>query len=224
MLKAVFFDFDGTLAKTEEGYLRNYKKLIERTGFTFYKEDEPFLVGKGTILRSEYLNEKYGYGIDGESLRKEFRKMNEEMFTEEAGHFMYEDVIDCLNELKKEGLRLYLCTNTKRDLIEYALEKMGIGSYFEDILSGQDPDVMVRKPDPELYRILLRRSSLEKEEAVVIEDSPGGVEAAKGAGILTVGLTRIIPADVLQADIAISSLKELPDILKGLSFDSHMNS
>ena len=224
MLKAVFFDFDGTLAKTEEGYLHNYKKLIERIGFTFHKEDEPFLVGKGTILRSEYLNEKYGYDIDGESLRKEFRKMNEEMFINEAGHFMYDDVLTCLEEMKKRGYALYLCTNTKRDLIDYALGKMGIGSYFEGILSGQDPDVMIRKPDPGIYQTLLKRYGYEKEEAVVIEDSPGGVIAARGAGILSIGLTRIIPAEVLQADIAIPSLKELPDVLDKLSFDSHMNS
>ncbi len=51
-------------------------------------------------------------------------------------------------------------------------------------------EVAHAKPDPEIYRRALALSGDIPEEVVVIEDSPHGVQAARLAGIRTIGLAQ----------------------------------
>ena len=82
--------------------------------------------------------------------------------------------------------------------------------YF-DCLMGRD-DVPRSKPDPVLYRQVLECLIVEPNEAVVLEDSPNGVRAAKAAGIFTVAvpnaITRRLPLE--EADLRLDSLADMP--------------
>jgi len=68
------------------------------------------------------------------------------------------------------------------------------------------------KPDPELYLLALAWLGLEPHKALVFEDAPNGVLAAKRAGIFTVvvpnALTCELPLD--HADLRVASLADLP--------------
>jgi beta-phosphoglucomutase-like phosphatase (HAD superfamily) len=73
-------------------------------------------------------------------------------------------------------------------------------------------DVRITKPDPELFVVALAGLGLEAGQAVVFEDSPNGVLAARRAGLFTVAvptrMTEMLPLE--QADLRLSSLAELP--------------
>jgi len=75
------------------------------------------------------------------------------------------------------------------------------------------------KPDPAGYRLAAERLGVEAGECLAVEDSPGGIRAARGAGMITLGVTNTHePAELAHADALISSLAEL-DVTPNLSHD-----
>ncbi len=216
MLKTVVFDFDGTLVDTEKEYIENYRKLIRRFDAEIHPEDFPHLIGKGAQEKADYLNETYGYAIDGESLVLEFRTMNAEVIMRMKEDLLYEDVRGCLKAVKDMGFSCAVCSNSRKEKIHHALTVLGIDEYFDEIYSGNT--LGMRKPDPALYRYLLKDRKLDPGEIIAVEDSPGGIASSKGAGVWTVGLCRVLDEDTLQADVHIHSLSELPSLLASMNF------
>jgi mannitol-1-/sugar-/sorbitol-6-phosphatase len=81
-------------------------------------------------------------------------------------------------------------------------------------------DVSRGKPDPEGYLAAAARLGVDAVEAVVVEDSPPGVEAGRAAGAAVVGVTSTHSAAALAAaDVVIASLESLPAVL-ARSFDA----
>ncbi len=71
--------------------------------------------------------------------------------------------------------------------IDFILKNLNIGSYFQQITGGIE--VMKGKPDPEIFLKTLEKLEVENKDAVAVEDSIGGVKAAKEAGMKVVGIT-----------------------------------
>ena len=67
------------------------------------------------------------------------------------------------------------------------------------------------KPDPEGYLTAAQRLGKLAAECVVIEDTPAGLEAARAAGMQSIGIAGTYPAPALtMADLVVSSLSALP--------------
>ena len=83
--------------------------------------------------------------------------------------------------------------------------------HFHTVRCRNDADVGIGKPDPAVYLAALRSLGVEAREAIALEDSPRGVEAAKRAGIFTVA----IPNNVTRrmgptgADLTLESLADM---------------
>ena len=90
------------------------------------------------------------------------------------------------------------------------LDRLGVTDLFDAIVTGDD--VARVKPDPELYLLALARLGLEPHEAIVFEDAPNGVLAAKRAGIFTVAVPNALTCDLPldHADLRVASLADLP--------------
>ena len=81
-------------------------------------------------------------------------------------------------------------------------------------------DVTRGKPDPEGYLTAARRLGADPAEALVVEDAPPGIEAAKAAGMAAVALPSTHAREELgRADVVLGSLEELPELLRN-QFDA----
>ena len=96
---------------------------------------------------------------------------------------------------------------------------MGLIQYFDAIVASDD--VHRTKPDPELFISALAAVDLSPEQAIVFEDSPNGILAAKRAGIFTVvvpnGLTQDLSlelADLHFNSLADTTLDELLELVE----------
>jgi sugar-phosphatase len=66
------------------------------------------------------------------------------------------------------------------------------------------------KPDPAGYRLAAERLGVEPGECLAVEDSPGGVRAARDAGMIILGVTNTHePGELGDANVVISSLTDL---------------
>ena len=212
MLKAVVFDFDGTIADTERIYIDNFISMIEDYGLSFDDDDRRHMLGCGYSEKAEYVSRKYHVDIRNEEEDTAlFRKLNAENIPEDPSGLLFEDVVPTFESCKEKGLQIYLCSNTPSDRIRKIVTEMGIISYIDEIF-GKDK-FLIRKPSSVAYEYILKTMGLDKDEVIAIEDSKGGVISAKGAGIYTIGLCRTALPKDLNADIHIRDLYELKKIL-----------
>ncbi|WP_262486271.1 HAD family hydrolase [Chryseobacterium daeguense] len=92
-----------------------------------------------------------------------------------------------LQKLSQNKIKTGLATMGIPSSIDFILKNLNIGSYFQQITGGIE--VMKGKPDPEIFLKTLEKLEVENKDAVAVEDSIGGVKAAKEAGMKVVGIT-----------------------------------
>jgi len=85
-----------------------------------------------------------------------------------------------LSRLKASGYRLAVGSNSIRNTVEIMMEKAGLSEYLDFFLSNQD--VSNGKPDPEMYKLAIRRLELMPEECLIVEDNDNGIKAAVASG------------------------------------------
>ena len=75
-------------------------------------------------------------------------------------------------------------------------------------------DVTLGKPDPEIYQLAAQRFGVPARSMVVLEDSPAGLAAARGAGAFAVGIPHEhSPVEALEAaDLIVTRLDD-PSLL-----------
>ncbi len=99
-----------------------------------------------------------------------------------------EGVFALLHELQGQH-RLGLLSNTTPDEIHPILERHSIKPLFDEIVISAE--VKMSKPDPEIFRLMLRRMNASADDAIFIDDNMHNVEAAG-----TVGITGICYTDI----------------------------
>ena len=66
------------------------------------------------------------------------------------------------------------------------------------------------KPDPEGYLTAARRLGVEPANCVVVEDAPAGLEAARAAGMRSIGIAGTYPLDALRgATVCVNTMEAL---------------
>ena len=118
-------------------------------------------------------------------------------------------------------LPLAICTNKPRLTTVRVLDGLGISARFAIVLAGDD--LPKSKPDPLPIRHIAEQLGLKTEELVVVGDGAQDILAGRAAGARTVGVEGgIQPLSRLTAanpDVLISSLSELPDVVRGFLGD-----
>jgi beta-phosphoglucomutase len=161
----------------------------------------------------------------------EYAQRKQEMVVRliEAGDFhAFPDALRFVIALKDAGIRTVAASSSKNAglflrrirLDEFAREQeisspsVGPGLTLLDCL---DADVSGRdfargKPDPEIFLAAAEELGVPPPEAIVIEDAPAGVEAAKAGELAAIGVARADDADLLAeagADIVVTTLDDV---------------
>ncbi|MEO5696726.1 MAG: HAD-IA family hydrolase, partial [Burkholderiaceae bacterium] len=114
-------------------------------------------------------------------------------------------VHDLMRECRERGVRMGIASTTSRSNVD-ALLRVHLGEQWNDwfavIVCGED--VQLKKPDPEVFTLALQALDICALEAVAIEDSPGGVAAARAAEIPVIVTRSVYFADAtIEGAIAI---------------------
>lgn len=127
---------------------------------------------------------------------------------------MKESVLDkeltrLLEELKKNNFALAIGTASEKDRALKILEILNVKKYFTVITTADD--VPEHKPNPHVYLESAKKIKVRPEKCAVIEDSTPGIEAARRAGMKSIGyITKYNSAKGLKdADLLIKNFSEL---------------
>ncbi len=93
-------------------------------------------------------------------------------------------MIELMRELKGKGLRMALLTNNVREWEPLWRSMVPIDELFEVVVDSAF--VGCRKPDPEIYEIVLERIGLPPDACLFVDDVEVNCEAARGLGMTAV--------------------------------------
>lgn len=203
-LKAVVFDFDGTLMDTETSAYEAICSIYKEHGQELALETWAVCIGThGVFDPYAELENRTGLALDKDELHKLFRSRHVERLQRES---LRPGVVDRLEEARRLGWRIGLASSSDLAWIEDHLRRQGIRDYFEVIRSSDD--VKRVKPDPELYVLAVEALGVAPEEALAVEDSMNGLRAAKAAGLWGLAVPNQVTAqmDFSEADLIVDGL------------------
>ena len=213
-IKAIFFDLDGTLVDTDKYYWLGTYDWMKELGFKGKEEDILPIIGKD-------MNETYAYlkTLLPQYSIEDFKKANDHYFLYENPidypNILFEGTKEGLKKLKDKGYILAICSMNYVPEIERIAKLCGLDELFDGYFSGED--CPHNKPAPDIYLAALNYFGLNKDEAVVIEDSYSGIKAGKSSGILTIARKEErFKVHQEEADYTIRNLDELDKYLKEL--------
>ena len=95
--------------------------------------------------------------------------------------FPLDDNVRLLPELKKRGYKVYYLSNFHLDIFEEKKNDYYFFRYFDGGVVSSE--VKLSKPDPEIYRYILKKYSLKPDESFYIDDIGENVIAAESTGM-----------------------------------------
>lgn len=172
MIKAIFFDLDGTLVDTKLLHKKSLQIALEKLGVTCYIDE---MEGMSTRAKLDRLTLEQGLPIE---LHDEIFNLKQELtFTLLKDLKPAKNIIDMF-----EGFNypLACCSNAIAKTVNLSLEYSDYLKYFDLILSNED--VINPKPAPDIYLSAVDHFELTSEECLVVEDADRGCDAALSAG------------------------------------------
>lgn len=181
--KAVIFDLDGVLVNMPDGHYEALNKAIGLFGAKIERE-EHYSHFNGLPSRKK-LEELEQQGRLPVGLREFINDIKQQYTKRLIPVYCPPDYskIILLRHLKDHGYKLACCSNSVQETLHLMLKSAGI-FYFFDIIVGND-QVVHPKPHPEMYLMAFSKLGVNPEEAIIVEDSPHGIAAAKASGATT---------------------------------------
>ncbi|MDO5521722.1 MAG: HAD family phosphatase [bacterium] len=209
-ITGAIFDLDGTLIDSMGVWDELADQYLLKNGIMAQK-------GVREQVKTMSLEESVAYF-------KEYYKMKkskEQMIAEINGLITseYEERIpikegtkELLEILKQKNVKMCIATATDKELVVKALKRLGILSYFRDVITCSE--VGKSKEYPDIYDEALARLKTEKETTIVVEDAYHAICTAKAAGYTVLAVREQSEAENQEricgiADMYVETLKEV---------------
>jgi HAD superfamily hydrolase (TIGR01509 family) len=208
VIQAVVFDLDGLLLDSEQVWDAAREELARERGGRWHPQAQRDMMGMSSPEWSRYMHDEIGLPEPPEEINAEVVRRLERRYREHL------PVIPGAGEAVErlaERWPLALASSSNRELIDLALELMGIADRFQATVSSEE--VARGKPAPDVYLEAARRLDVDPAKAAAVEDSHNGIRAAKAAGMRVIAIpNEHFPPDqeaLAQADIVLKTLAEL---------------
>ena len=210
-MKIIIFDFDGVILDSENSHFIAFNEGLKNLNINI-SEDEYYskyisLDDRGVI--TNVVNDK-NISVTNEEIDMIIKNKNDYFESRLIDNSkLFPGVEELIIQLSKNFV-LSIGSGANRSEIIKTLKNNNIYDYFEIIVSANE--VNNPKPNPETYNRVLDNinTDFNINEIIVIEDSPGGIEAAKSAGLKCIAITNTFDNKQLRkADIIVSNYEEI---------------
>ena len=211
---AVTFDLDGVLADSEPWWNQIDAKLLAEHGISYRGEYHRNVLGVSYRLAVEFYKNTFHISASVEELMRRRGEIAIDFFANRVG--LFPSTKTTLEQLREMKLHLALATSSVSASARPFLERTGIRSLFDVIVTGDE--VKRGKPDPDIYLQTAKQLAIAPDACLVIEDALAGVAAAKAANMRVAAIpdTRFVdPREYeMQSDYVLGSLSEIPGLVR----------
>jgi HAD superfamily hydrolase (TIGR01509 family) len=206
VVRGLVFDFDGLIVDSEKPVYRAWAELYGLYGEELSLDLWRTVIGRGPGFFDPVaeLEQRLGTRLDGEALRARYRARQLELMKAEP---ILPGVREWGEEARAMGVRLGVASNSRRAWVTGNLERLGLDGWhcircFDDV--GRP------KPAPDVYLAVIECLGVGPHEAIAVEDSSSGLQAAKAAGLFCVAVPGSLTpdADYSEADLVLGSLAD----------------
>jgi phosphoglycolate phosphatase len=219
-IKAIIWDFDGTLASSLEGIFSAMREALKTHGFPAPTLEEV----RGTV----------GLTLEDSMRRLSRNKCTDEEIPELVAKYrslhdsnaapltkLFDGAQDVLSQVRKKGVTSIVVSNKGRHGLNQLIEQLELQGKFDIILSAQD--VEYRKPDPRLYstHIAPLLTVAGPDEVLVVGDTESDIRFAHNARLSVCwahyGYGDHVVCRGLNPTHTITSITEVMDTIAGCS-------
>ncbi|MDP1394376.1 pyrophosphatase PpaX [Lysinibacillus capsici] len=209
-VKALLFDFDGTLLNTNDLIIQTFMHVLNER-FPGQYSPKDCLKFIGPSLKQTFNDIAPGEEDDLIEMYSAWNIAHHDDLVSQ-----YPDVVSTLEQLKAQGIKLAIVSTKRNETIDRGLVILGATHLF-DVRIGTD-DVNNVKPDPEPVLLALERLGIEKDYAIMIGDNSHDIEAGHRAGVRAAGVAWAIKGEAYlqqyQPEYMLQHMSDLFDIVK----------
>lgn len=180
MIKAILFDFDGTLMNTNELIFASY-------GYAFRT-----VLGRDVTQKE--IHDMYGkplytslavYGEYQDELYRVYREYNESNHDRLVKFF--DGAAEGVKKLHENGYKLAVVTSKREVTLKRGIKLLGLESCFDVLITPADTDK--HKPDPEPILLACKKLGVTADESVMVGDSIFDLQCGRAAGTKLAAVT-----------------------------------
>lgn len=178
---AAIFDFDGTLAATEDLWAEVDRIYFGERGISYDELAHQTLATLGFAAGAEWVRQAYGLDEPVEDICDEWNRL---------GHALYATRVDLrpgareyLCALRAAGVPLALATTNDPYVLSAMRPRVDVSELFDAVVCGKE--VARPKDHPDIYLEAARRLGVAPIDCLVFEDILPGIRSAHTAGMRT---------------------------------------
>ena len=199
---------DGVLIDSEPVHCKIEKIIFDQLGIVVPDDLHRNYLGASNEFMYQDLKSRFNLTVPVSDLleRDEILRVD---FMGNSEIKLNEGVFTLLNEIKSATIKLAVATSSSPAIAKILLDKCGISSLFDAIVTTQEAGRS--KPEPDVFLLAAQRVNVIPANCIVFEDSPNGILAAKGAGMYCVAIQTDgkYSKETIFADYCISSFREI---------------
>lgn len=184
-LEAVIFDMDGVLVDSEVEWERVFRGILAERGVELSEADRLDLYGCSDDHENVVLGRILGIPVDEMASIKHAYCAEHPI---DYGAIATTGGRELIAHLRDVGLRVALASSSLERDVRRMLVETGMDGLFDVVVAGDH--VEHAKPDPEIYVLAARSLGVAPENAIAVDDSLYGAQAALGAGLYLVRFDR----------------------------------
>jgi phosphoglycolate phosphatase-like HAD superfamily hydrolase len=188
-VKALLFDLDGTLADTDDAYVRRAGAFVRRLNFLFPKADPTRFLRWSMMMAETPLTHLMGIpdflGIDA-PLARAADWLADRRGPKTNAHFVLIEGVEAMLARLGERFPLAIVTARGGRMTKNFIEQFGLSHRFGALASAQTVAHTKPYPDPVLWAA--KRLNIPVEQCVMIGDTTVDMLAGKRAGAQTIGV------------------------------------
>lgn len=216
-VSAVVFDMDGVLIDSEPLWRKAEIKVLGNYGILLTEDDCKRLMGLRTDEVVKQILKDFDADYSVEKITREVLDAVCVLIMEDGK--TVDGMFDIVKTLSDKNIPLAVATSSPMQVVNTVLEKTGLKSYFNTVVSAEK--FPYGKPHPEVYLQACRLLGFSPTECVAVEDSVNGVISARASRMQVIAMPDIESKENKAfgaSDVVVSNVEELKTVLFRLVF------
>lgn len=185
---AVIFDLDGVILSTDELHYLAWKRMAEREGIFFDRQINERLRGVSRMASLEIILQRAGrsYSEEARSQLASYKNAHYAASLERLTPAdVFPGVMELMTHLRERGVHMAIASSSRNT--RAIMDRVGLLPLFRGAICD-GTNITHSKPDPEVFLKAAAMVAVEPPRCLVIEDADAGIEGAKRAGMLALGV------------------------------------